>query len=410
MKKDTEIGNAQLNIAAGTHKGKVVRLTKTPFVVGRGVDCDFVDIGPGVSRRHCVLRKECGAWTIEDVGSSNGIVVNGRKIVGKTRLYYHDRVAIGEMGFVFEDPDNRMLNPKFSEKQKIEVVATPAKESSLIAFMVLFIMIVGAGLFIFHTVSRDRRQQAAEEVQVREVIDRKVLITHEEPDLLPDLVFFETRPAGATVILNGERAGRTPFAMTEGFKKSNIYEVLLEGYKLEKGSLVFPADKPKVSITLTQKPGTFLLTSKKPGVSIYHGEHLIGKTPKLLTDWKPGQYELRFNDYGYSAVSHKIQIGNGVAGKLTVELKPYTCRISVVSTPPGCSVYVDEVFMGRTKVSNDQFNVRSAPLVLEGLRPGAHVVKVVSKAGKVYKWKIARLTGDEVYKVNADFNRLTREK
>ncbi len=403
METNNEIGSARLNIAAGTHKGKVVQLTKSPFVIGRGVDCDYVDIGPGVSREHCVLRRECGSWTIEDNGSSNGIIVNGQKLKGKTRLYYHDRVAMGEMGFVFEDPENTMLNPNIAEKQKIEVIATKSEHTgSVVAFLILCMMLVAAIIFTFHTLNKNRQNKIREQVNVREVIKGKIVIEHEKPDMLPELVLFETNPPGATVTLNGQIVGKTPLSMTEGFQKINNYEVLLDGYEMRKGSLVFPVDKPKLSFDLKQKKGTFLLTSEKAGISIYHGDNLIGKTPLLLTDWKPGKYKLKFNDYGYSAKTETIEINQFQVKELKVELKAYTCQISVISNPPECSVFIDDLFMGKTKASDDKYNVRSAPLLLTGIRPGSHVVKVVSHDGKEYKWKIKKLTDERVYKIFAD--------
>ena len=403
METNNEIGSARLNIAAGTHKGKVVQLNKTPFVIGRGVDCDYVDIGPGVSREHCVLRRECGSWTIEDAGSSNGIIVNGQKLKGKTRLYYHDRVAMGEMGFVFEDPENKMLNPHIAEKQKIEVVASKKEmNGSVIAFLVLCMMLVAAVVFTFHTLNQNRQNKIREQVNVREVIKEKIIIEHEELDVLPKLVLFETTPPGATVTLNGQVMGKTPLPLTENYQKINNYQVYLEGYEMRKGSLVFPVDKPKLSFDLKQKKGTFLLTSDKPGFSIYHGETLIGKTPLLLSDWKPGKYELKFNDYGYSPKTETIEINQYKTGELKVDLKAYTCQISVISNPPDCSVYIDDLFMGKTKASDDKYNVRSAPLLLTGIRPGSHLVRVVSHDGKEYKWKIKKLTDERVYKIFAD--------
>lgn len=403
MEAKNEINGARLNIAAGIHKGKVIELNKTPFIIGRGVDCDYVDIGPGVSREHCVLRRECGSWTIEDTGSSNGIVVNGQKIKGKIRLYYHDRVAMGEMGFVFEDPENKMLNPHIAEKQKIEVITEiNEKGGSVTAFLISCMLLVAAIIFTFHTLNQNRQNKIKEQVNVREVIKDKIIVEQEKPDILPDLVFFDTTPPGATVTLNGQVIGKTPLPMTDGYQKINHYQLYLEGYEMRKGSLVFPADKPKLSFELKQKKGTFLLTSEKPGISIYHGEMLIGKTPLLLNDWEPGRYELKFNDYGYSSKTEKIEINQHKASELKIVLKAYTCQISIISNPPNCSVYIDDLFMGKTKASDDRYNVRSAPLLLTGIRPGAHTVRVVSHDGKEYKWKIKKLTDERVYKIFAD--------
>ena len=50
---------------------------------------------PNVSRRHAELRRaDSGDWTIVDLGSTNGIKVNGRR-VASTRLSPGDQVTVG---------------------------------------------------------------------------------------------------------------------------------------------------------------------------------------------------------------------------------------------------------------------------------------------------------------------------
>jgi hypothetical protein len=70
--------------------------------VGRARDADCVLRDPNVSRRHAELRREpSGDWTIADLGSTNGVKVNGRR-VGSTRLHPGDQVTLGTTTFKFE--------------------------------------------------------------------------------------------------------------------------------------------------------------------------------------------------------------------------------------------------------------------------------------------------------------------
>ena len=50
------------------------------FIVGRDDGCAMQIIDPLVSRQHAKLQFIGGRWKIEDLGSSNGIVVNGTKV------------------------------------------------------------------------------------------------------------------------------------------------------------------------------------------------------------------------------------------------------------------------------------------------------------------------------------------
>jgi len=77
-------------------------LDSTRSTIGRSRDADCVLRDPNVSRHHAELRRSPdGAWTIADLGSTNGIKVNGRR-VGSTRLKAGDEVTIGTTTFRFE--------------------------------------------------------------------------------------------------------------------------------------------------------------------------------------------------------------------------------------------------------------------------------------------------------------------
>jgi hypothetical protein len=70
--------------------------------VGRSRDADCVLRDPNVSRHHAELRRSPGGdWTIADLGSTNGVKVNGRR-VGSTRLKSGDQVTLGTTTFRFD--------------------------------------------------------------------------------------------------------------------------------------------------------------------------------------------------------------------------------------------------------------------------------------------------------------------
>jgi hypothetical protein len=70
--------------------------------IGRSRDADCVLRDPNVSRHHAELRRSStGDWTIADLGSTNGIKVNGRR-VGSTRLKSGDQVTLGTTTFRFD--------------------------------------------------------------------------------------------------------------------------------------------------------------------------------------------------------------------------------------------------------------------------------------------------------------------
>jgi hypothetical protein len=70
--------------------------------IGRSKSAECVLRDPNVSRRHAELRRgESGDWTIADLGSTNGVKVNGRR-VASTRLSPGDEVTVGTTTFLFD--------------------------------------------------------------------------------------------------------------------------------------------------------------------------------------------------------------------------------------------------------------------------------------------------------------------
>jgi hypothetical protein len=71
--------------------------------IGRSRDCDVVMADANVSRRHAqVLPLAAGTWTIADLGSTNGVLVNGRRIAGSEQLTSGDRIVLGTAEITFE--------------------------------------------------------------------------------------------------------------------------------------------------------------------------------------------------------------------------------------------------------------------------------------------------------------------
>ena len=63
-------------------------------VLGRGRDCQLILADPAVSRKHAEIYLEEGDWFIEDLGSANGTLLNGRKIE-RARLADGDSLQLG---------------------------------------------------------------------------------------------------------------------------------------------------------------------------------------------------------------------------------------------------------------------------------------------------------------------------
>jgi pSer/pThr/pTyr-binding forkhead associated (FHA) protein len=71
-------------------------------VIGRSRECDVVLSDSNVSRRHAELRPADGGWTIADLGSTNGVKVNGALVRGPAPVAPGDRIEVGTVDVRFE--------------------------------------------------------------------------------------------------------------------------------------------------------------------------------------------------------------------------------------------------------------------------------------------------------------------
>ena len=81
--------------------GKRTVLSGNRVLIGRSRDCDLTLDDPNVSRRHAELRREGGTWLVSDLGSTNGVKVNGRR-VNDHPLSPGDEIVLGLEHLTFE--------------------------------------------------------------------------------------------------------------------------------------------------------------------------------------------------------------------------------------------------------------------------------------------------------------------
>lgn len=86
-------------------EGKRHAIAPGGALIGRSRDCDIVLQDSNVSRRHAEIRPGAqGRWTVADLGSTNGVRVNGREVPGghAQPLTSGDHLAIGTVDARFE--------------------------------------------------------------------------------------------------------------------------------------------------------------------------------------------------------------------------------------------------------------------------------------------------------------------
>ncbi len=115
------------------------------ITLGRAVENDIVIVSKRVSREHARIQRQGRHWVLEDLGSTNGTFVNEERVHAPARLRDGDRLSIGDVIFVFHDPDTTTRETPFPELEvNVEagivrldrsVVALSPKEFALLAYL-----------------------------------------------------------------------------------------------------------------------------------------------------------------------------------------------------------------------------------------------------------------------------------
>ncbi len=100
-----------------------IALYRPVLLIGRHVECDVRLDSPKVSRRHCCVATAYDRVLIRDLGSRNGVRVNGR-LLDESRLLPGDELAIGPILFRLELEEQPQLAPRPSAPPP-SVRATP---------------------------------------------------------------------------------------------------------------------------------------------------------------------------------------------------------------------------------------------------------------------------------------------
>jgi len=82
--------------------GRRVPVSPKGSVIGRSHNCDVVLDDVGVSRQHARVIPAAQGWAIEDLGSTNGLRINGSPITEPRALRDGDRIELGNSEVVFE--------------------------------------------------------------------------------------------------------------------------------------------------------------------------------------------------------------------------------------------------------------------------------------------------------------------
>lgn len=92
--------DARFVVVSGAGAGIEIRLTRSRITLGRGPGVDVVLADDALSRQHAAFEFADGSFRVRDLGSTNGVEVNGRRVDAST-LAPGDRVGLGDVVLQF---------------------------------------------------------------------------------------------------------------------------------------------------------------------------------------------------------------------------------------------------------------------------------------------------------------------
>lgn len=89
----------ELKVVGGSRAGQTIPIGIPQFMIGRADDCHLKPRSELISRYHCAILTEEGYAAVRDLGSKNGVYLNGDRVSGEQELRNADRLVIGPLEF-----------------------------------------------------------------------------------------------------------------------------------------------------------------------------------------------------------------------------------------------------------------------------------------------------------------------
>jgi len=118
----------QMLVVQGKQRGQTIRFPEGEYIFGRGPECHLRPNSEWVSRQHCLLHIREDGVHIKDLGSTNGTLVNGTRVIGERRLASKDLLQLGPLVLELRFPDTEAFR---ETREHIALEATELEFSSL---------------------------------------------------------------------------------------------------------------------------------------------------------------------------------------------------------------------------------------------------------------------------------------
>lgn len=183
--------------------------------------------------------------------------------------------------------------------------------------------------------------------------------------IMTGLFVIHSTPSGAEIEISGAHRGPTPLLVTDLPVGRYRVKASAVGYIPREVDIEVKDRIPfKVPIELVSDSAKLVISSTPAGASVVLNGLSKGVTPCTVDRVSSGNNRLVVTLQDYAPFQQDLRLEAGSEQKIDIELKPLPGALSILSTPAGAKVYMDDALRGQT------------PLVLDTVAAGSHTVRL----------------------------------
>jgi len=171
---------------------------------------------------------------------------------------------------------------------------------------------------------------------------------------LTGLLLILSKPSGADIDLDGVSAGKTPLCLHDAAFGQHRITASAPG-NLPRVITVTVADRipQKIEINLMSDSARLMIETAPTGAVITLDGAVIGKTPQVLPAIATGKHAITLALTGHTPFRNEFSLQVGEQRTIKTTLAPLPGKLTVLSTPPGARIYLNDQYKAETPLSAD---------------------------------------------------------
>jgi pSer/pThr/pTyr-binding forkhead associated (FHA) protein len=124
--------DVQLVVVKGNPRGRTLTFGPGEYLFGRGAECHVRPDSEWVSRQHCLFSVRTESIHLKDLGSTNGTLVNGQRLVGERHLAHGDTIQVGPLALQVHVADRVQTSSDDSMVEASKQTTASANDATLV--------------------------------------------------------------------------------------------------------------------------------------------------------------------------------------------------------------------------------------------------------------------------------------